>query len=354
MKKNLPVIIIVLVLLCISIYFILKSGAGTYGKGMQDFAVSDTSNITKIFFSDKKNRSITLTRVNAGKWMLNNKYTARKEGIDIMLKTIINLSVKAPVPKTARNNVIRRLAAKSVKVEVYQRVYRIDLFNYLRFFPHEKLTRTYYVGDVAQDNIGTFMILEGAEEPFITYLPGFRGFVSSRYSTLEVDWREHVLFHHRLPDIASVSIIFGDNPAWSFSLDNPDNRDFKLASVLNNQPFADFDTSKVIEFLGSFGNVRFESFLNDMNKSKRDSITAQKPFYQISLTDRTGKVITVTTFKKLSLSGGSDMSNNALAYDRERMYALVNDDKELVFVQFFVFDNLLKPLPYFLKNGLAR
>jgi hypothetical protein len=350
MNKNRFTIIIVIILLGFALFLILKPRTGTYGRGMQDFAINDTSNVSKIFLSDKKNRNITLTRLNEGSWRLNDKYMARKEGIDILLKTMLNLSVKSPVPKAARNNIIRLLAAKSVKVEVYQRVYRINLFNRLQLFPHEKLTKTYYVGAVTQDNIGTFMIMEGAEEPFVTYFPGFRGFVASRYTTLEEDWREHIIFHHRLPDIANVSIEFADNPTWSFSIDNPDNRGFKLTSVVNSQLIPDYDTSKVIEFLGSFANIRFESFLNDLDKGIRDSITSSRPYYRISLTDRTGKTNIVTTFRKLAAPGQSDIKGDPAIFDQERMYALVNDNKDFVYVQFFVFDHILKPLPFFLKG----
>jgi len=351
MKKNRFIIIIVLILLSLALFLVLKPRSGTYGRGLQDFAISDTSNVTKIFLSDKQNRSITLTRVNEGSWRLNEKYSARKDGIDILLKTMLNLSVNSPVAKAARNNIIRMLAAKSVKVEVYQRVYRIDLFGRLQLFSHEKLTKTYYVGDVAQDNIGTFMIIEGSDEPFTTYLPGFRGFVSSRYTTLEEDWREHIIFHHRLPDIANINVAFGDIPEWSFEIDNPDNHGFKLKSTFSNQSVIDFDTTKIIEFLGSFANVRFEAFLNDLDKSKRDSITSSKPFYNILLTDRMGKTQTITTFKKLIGPDKKDAGGNLVNYDRERMYALVNDNKDLVLVQFFVFDRILKPLPFFLKGG---
>jgi len=354
MKKNRFIFIVVLILLGVALFFVIRSRPGTYSPGMQDFAINDTSNVTKIFLSDKKNRNITLTRVNEGTWKLNDKFIASKDGIDIMLKTMLNLSVKSPVSNLARNNVIRRLAAKSVKVEIYQHVYRIDLFGRIKLFPHEKLTKTYYVGGVTQDNIGTFMILEGSEEPFITYLPGFRGFISSRFSTLEEEWRAHILFHHRLPDIANISLAFGDNPEWSYSLDNPDNRGFKLTSSMSRQPVTDFDTAKVIEFLGSFANVRFEAFLNDLDKAKRDSIISSRPFYQISLTDRSGKTITVTTFKKLPSPGQTDINGNLIKFDKERMYALVNDNKDLVFVQFFAFDHILKPLPFFLKGGKAK
>lgn len=354
MKKNRFIISVSFILLCVALFFMMKIRSGTYSQRIQDFAINDTSNVTKIFFSDKKNRNITLTRVNEGLWRLNDKYMARKDGIDIMLKTMLNLSVKAPVLKAARNNIIRMLAAKSVKVEVYQRVFRINLFGRLQLFPHEKLTKTYYVGDVAQDNIGTFMIMEGSDEPFITYLPGFRGFVSSRFTTLEEDWREHIIFHHRLPDITNISVAFGDNPEWSFAIDNPDNHQFKLTATVGSRRVNDFDTAKVIEFLGSFANIRFEAFLNDMDKLKRDSITSSRPFYQISLTDRMGKTQTVTMFKKLPPSDQTDIQGKPVAFDHERMYALVNDNKDLVFVQFFVFDHVLKPLPYFLRSGNTR
>lgn len=351
MKKNLYIIIIVFILLFIALYFVMKPASGTYGRGLQDFAINDTTNVTKIFLTDKKNRSITLTRVNEGAWRLNDKYPARKEGIDILLKTMLNLSVKAPVPKAARNNIIRLLASKSVKVEVYQRVFRINLFGRMQLFPHEKLTKTYYVGDVAQDNIGTFMIMDGSDEPFVTYLPGFRGFVSSRYTTLEEDWREHIIFHHRLPDIARISITSGEHPEWSFAIDNPDNRQFRLTSAINGQTISDFDTVKVIEYLGSFGNIRFEAFLNDLTNERRDSIISSRPFYQISLTDRKGKTYTITTFKRSSVPGQKVVDGEQVNYDKDRMYALVNDNKDLVLVQFFVFDHILKPLPYFLKDG---
>lgn len=349
MKKNRPVIIVALLLLLVAAYLLLRPGSGTYSRALKDFAVSDTSNITKVFIADKKNRSVTLSRINQGSWRLNNKYLVRRDGIDIMLKTLLNLSVKSPVPQAARNNIIRMMAANAVKVEVYQRVYRIHMGSLL-LFPHEKLTKTYYVGAVTQDNIGTYMLMEGSSEPFVTYLPGFRGFVSSRYTALEEDWREHIIFRSKLPDIASISIDFGDNPDWSFTLRNPDNRSFFLASASTGKPVSKFDTLKVIDFLNSFHNIRFESFLNDLDKDRRDSIRSTKPFYRISLTDRTGKTQTVTTFKRKPSPDQRDIYGDQVTYDHDRMYATINDGKDLVLVQFFVFDRILRPLPAFGKE----
>lgn len=349
MKKNRPVIIVALLLLLVAAFLVFRPGSGTYSRELKDFAVSDTSNITRIFLADKKNRSITISRINEGSWRLNNKYPVRKDGIDIMLKTLLNLSVKSPVPQAAHNNVIRLMAASSVKVEVYQRVYRISIGR-LQLFPHEKRTKTYYVGVATQDNIGTYMLMEGSSEPFVTYLPGFRGFVSSRYTAKEEDWREHIIFRSKLPDIASISIDFGDKPEWSFMLRNPDNRSFVLTSANSGKNVTDFDTLKVIDFLSSFRNIRFESFLNDLDKNRRDSIRSTKPFYRISLTDRMGKTNTITTFKRKPSPDQRDIYGDQVAYDHDRMYALINDDKDLVLVQFFVFDRILRPLPAFGKD----
>lgn len=349
MKKNRSVIIVVLLLLLVALYFLLKPETGTYNRNLNDFAVSDTSNITKIFMADKKNRTITLTRIDEGTWRLNNKLLARKDGIDIMLKTLLNISVKSPVAEAAHNNVIRLLAANSVKVEIYQRVYRIHMGT-MHLLPHEKLTKTYYVGSVTQDNIGTYMLMEGSSEPFITYLPGFRGFISSRFTAKEEDWREHIIFRSKLPEIASISINFGDKPEWSFMLRNPDNHSFILTAANSSKPVTDFDPLKVIDFLNSFRNIRFEAFLNDLDKHVRDSITSTKPFYQISLTDRTGTTQTITTFKRKPTPDQIDIYGVPVTYDHDRMYALVNNNKDLVLVQFFVFDRILRPLPAFEKD----
>lgn len=56
------------------------------------------------------------------------------------------------------------------------------------------------------------MLKEGADKAYIVYIPGFRGFVSTRFTANPNDWRDHVVFNSNLADIQSVSVEFGADP----------------------------------------------------------------------------------------------------------------------------------------------
>jgi hypothetical protein len=111
------------------------------------------------------------------------------------------------------------MSAIAKKIEIYQIRPRINLFNKVKLFPRETLTKTYYIGDVTQDNQGTYMLMEGADEPYIVHIPGFRGFVSTRYSTVKADWRDFTVFKTPIGEIASVQVEFPLDPGQSFRMD---------------------------------------------------------------------------------------------------------------------------------------
>ncbi len=344
MLKNKYVLLFTILLAVIAFILILKSSKTTI---KADFAVEDVSAITKIFMSDKNNNSVTIKRLDEKKWQVNDKYPARIDGMEILLETVSKLHVKEPVSKAGRNTIIKWLAAKSVKVEIYQTVYRIDLFNKIRLFPHEKCTKVYYVGDETQDNQGTFMLLEGSDEPFIVYVPGFRGFLTPRYSALEFDWRKRIVFDSKIGDIKTVKIEYPSDPESSFEISRF-NRDFEVKLLFSNKLMNGFDTSKVVNFMSSFANLGLEAFLNDLKKSDIDSIVSHKPMAIVTLTNITEKTTVLKAFIKPAAFGSlDDVTNQPLLTDRDRFYGLINDDKDFVFLQYFTYNSILQPSSYF-------
>ncbi|MEI6576880.1 MAG: DUF4340 domain-containing protein [Bacteroidota bacterium] len=347
MQKNRLIILAVAVLALAAVLLLISRTNSTFSKKDRNFAISDTANVTRVFMADMSKHSVLLEKVGPTQWTVNKNYKVRQDAINILLKTLLNVEVLEPVAKAGRNNVVKRLAGNSVKVEVYQQVYRIDLFHKIRLFPHEKLTKVYYVGSQTQDNLGTYMLLEGSEKPFITYMPGFRGFISIRYSPYPEDWREHTVFNYSINQIKSVEVDFMEIPAFSVKLENVNDRSFQLKSVYTGKVIAPYDTLKVIDFLTSFSHINFETLLNDLPKHYVDSIVRSKPFYQIVLTDKQDKKVVVKTYHKNNPNGGYDDSGNKVYFDQDRMYASINDGKDFVLIQFFVFDNILKPIDYF-------
>jgi hypothetical protein len=350
MKKNRYILYAVILLAFIALIFFLTNSTNTFKRSHSNFAVDDTSNITMIFMSDKNNNTLKMTRKLPGyDWVVNDKYTGHKFNINMLLETMLNIDVKEPVPMAAKNNVIRNLSANSVKVEIYQWVYRIHIFG-LRLFPHEKLTKVYYVGGATQNNRGTYMLMQDSPEPFVTYLPGLRGFVSPRYMPIEKYWRDYTVFRKNFDEIRSVKIEFPGIPDQSFMISKEQPRRIDMVTLADNKPVAGYDTLKVMNFLAAFRNLNFEAILNDLDPLKKDSILTSQPFAIITVTDTSGVSKTIKTFHKKNLDGSADLNGNPIPYDLDRAYALVNEGKDFVLIQFFVFDKVLRPAKFFMKG----
>jgi hypothetical protein len=300
--------------------------------------------------ADKNNNTVTLTRKAPGVWTVNDRFPAQVQSINLLLKSMVELEVQQPVARAAHDNIIRELAVNSVKVEIYQMVYRLRLFG-IRWFPHEKLTKVYYVGGATQNNLGSFMLMQGSSEPFIVFLPGFRGFVSPRYNPIEKYWRDYNIVRKTLPEIASVRVEVPATPGLSYEVKKAGGNSFRLVSLSDGKEVQDFDTLKVLNFLSGFRNLNFEALLNDMDQVKKDSILDSSPFVIITLTDTSGISTTIKTFHKKGPEGQTDPQGNPLPYDLDRLYALVNDGRDFTLIQYFMYNKVLRPKAFFLKDG---
>jgi hypothetical protein len=349
MKKNRVALIIALILLLAAAILYVTSSGTTLRKGVSDFSVKDTASVTKLFLADKSNNEVTLVRTADGTWLVDGKYTAHGAKINSFLKTLADLEVKAPVPIAARNNVITRMSVLAKKIEIYQVKPMIDFFGKVKLFPREKLTKTYYIGDVTQDNLGTYMLMEGADEPYIVYIPGFRGFVSTRFSTLEADWRDYTVYKTPINKIRSVQVEFPLNPGQSYRFDVQDNQNISLKTYPGGLPVQPFDTLNALNFLASFQDIRFESLLEHLiEKEFVDSVSASTPKTVITLTDIEGNVNKVKLFNKPSFAPFySEDGARMEPVDLDRAYALVNNEEDFVLVQYFVFDRVTRPLSFF-------
>ncbi len=348
MNKNKRTLYLVLILAVIAVLLVLQNRKGTLSEKGQ-FAVEDTASVTKIFLADKRDNMVLLAKDSSGIWQLNDTLKARQEAVNILLKTMKGLAVKAPVSKNSYNNVITRLAANSVKVEVYQNVFRIDLFDKIKLFQHEKLTKVYYVGHPTPDNMGTFMMIEGSDTPFVVYLPGLRGYVSARYSAIPGDWRDHTIFRTPPDDVKFIKLEFPSEPAESFLLEKEGRSTIRITQLSSGKILEWFDTARVVQFVSAYKFIAFESPLDAMEPKMMDSVRDSLPAHIITVGDVSGKVKSIKTFRRPNYDKQEDLDGNIYPWDINRMYALIDDGREMVLVQYFVFDEITRPLSYFLK-----
>ena len=324
-------------------------GNWMYHRSLRDesdaFRVIDTASITKVFLADKLDRTTLLER-KGDYWSLNTDYKAHPKTINQLLYTLNKMRIRMPVSVASHNNIITQMASRSTKVEIYQMVPRINLFNKVKLFYHEKRTKVFYVGESTMDNNGTFMLSEGDDQAYIVFIPGFRGYISTRFSANPDDWRDHTIFHESLADIQSLTIEFGDDPLRSFRVDNTGKHQYQLTRLGDNQVLP-MDTLKVINLLSSFNDVRFEAIINN-NYSQQyiDSVKNSQFLHRITLVNKEGETMSMKTYTK-RVQRILEIPEEDHAFDVDRMYAFVNDDRDFVLVQYYNFDKLLNDVSYY-------
>ena len=355
-KKNIISIVIIAILVIITGILI---GNNRYLSSLRDdaydFTVYDTASVTRLFFADKSGNQVELERYVTA-WMVDNEYYANQTMVNEMLYTLKRMRIKMPVSIKKSDNIVTRMSGTNTKVEVYQQLPRINLFNKVKLFYHETLSKVFYIGDVTQDNQGTYVLKEGGDKVYIVHLNGFRGSVSSRFTANPIDWRNHIIFNSNISDIESLKLEINNDPDNGFIIKEIDRYQYSM-NRLNGEP-VDFSDNKVLNLLSSFRDVRFESFLDDVAPERRDSII-NSPFQQrLTLTTKDGESRSVTTFR---LNANSDMyyyskedlenpEFSKMINDPDHKYALLSEGNEFVLIQDFVFGKLLKPADFYSKD----
>lgn len=352
MKKNKIALILVLLLAMVAIAVLVTYRYSTLDQRESDFAVQDTTTITRIFMADKQLNKVELLKTDNG-WLLNGKFPVSSEMMQMLLGTIQSLKVKAPVSLASRNNVITRMAAIGIKVEIYQDDYRINLFDKIKLFRHEKLAKVYYVGDATQNNLGTYMLMQDASQPYIVFIPGFRGFLYTRFSTQADDWKSHVMFDDRLIDIEKVELKFIEQPEESFVVKVVDSKgNYNITRLVDGSKVESYDTLKMLNFLTSFRDLRYEGRLNNiLPPMKIDSIIHTPGLVELTLINKIKDTTYVKFFKKNEVPAYVRNQPGVLVtMDLDRAYALINGGDDFVLVQYYTFDKVLYPLSYYEKK----
>lgn len=335
MKKNKTVIIIFCFLLLIAGYLYYSRKSGTIRDEFSDFAVEDTSSIKKIFLVDNEKKSILLERLDTCQWKVNGKYRARQDAVSVLLTTIKRVSVKTPVPKAAFENVVKQIAGKHVKIEIYQE--------------GEKPSKVYYVGHPNQEHSGTYMLMENSTVPFLMHIEGFRGFLTTRYFTNENEWRSTGIFEYRYGEISTIKLENIRHPEKSFLITEKGINSYELSSLQNPSAKAEYDTAALLQYVALYQKIHFEGFEETKTREFTDSIMNTQPFMVFTVTDKAGNTRRLKTFLKPAREGSTDFEGHPIVYDLDRFYGLV-DETDFVVLQYFVFDPLFADYGFFMKK----
>ncbi|MEM1119666.1 MAG: hypothetical protein AAGJ18_04415, partial [Bacteroidota bacterium] len=291
----------------------------------RNFAVPNIDQVHKVFIANRNGESVTLER-KPNHWQLNGKYRANPNPVQILLNTIQKVKIKYTPANAATQNIINDIATNNIKVEIYDK--------------NNQPLSVYYVGGTTNDELGTHMIKEGAETPFVTYLPGFEGGLRVRYSPRERDWRDKAIFREQLQAIESVSVEYPKQKNKSFKIER-ENGTFSLKPFYENTPKAKKPTpsGQIERYLIGYERLIAESFSNEYEH--KDSIKQLLPFSIIRLKTKgePQKVVRLHPIIKRAKNGQMILDDSGTAII-EKYFADVNGE-DFMLIQQLIFGKIL-------------
>lgn len=347
-RKNIIILSVTLLLAIVVVVVLLTRNNSTLD---QEFNVEDAQNITRIYMEDRDNHHVDLVKQDSAVWIVDGQWKASYEAIRTsLLNTLEEMRVREPVARAAHPQVIRNLSSRSVKVDIYEKKYRVHIGNFIKWFPYEALSKSIYVGSETPDNMGTYMLLKGSKEPCVVHIPSFKGFLTTRFNTNPNIWRSHEIISYRPMAIGSIRIEIPQKPDESFELvRNGKSFDFRLLST--NRLLPQFDTGKVVSLISSFASLNYEDIANKIDQIQRDTIFSHPPSFDIRVTDTAGNSTRLRTYIRLAEPETgvlpTDKDDFYEIFDVNRTYGVVDGIKDTLVLQYYVLDNILKPASYY-------
>jgi hypothetical protein len=343
MKKNLILGIVFLTLVVAAIIVFVRSNSSTIAdEPLTEFAIEDTSKVTKVIITDHLGKTATVERVPGERlWLLNGKLQAREDAVNLMLKTFNRIRIRGNVSDASRDNMMKLLASSSKRVEI--------------FTGGNEPAKIWYVGIPTPDHTGTIMLLEipgigRSEEPYIVHMEGFTGFLSTRFFTNEMEWRYTGIFEYPHLEVSKVKMINHMIPADSWEVRFGGGNNIELwncnASGMSERKAVSFDTTAVKNQLLQFKKVHIESFNTQLSQQQSDSLRTAAPAYTLEVTDNNGRATTIDLHLKPTRKAIEDDYGNIIPFDLDYFWAKTQDG-EIAMAQSFNFSPLLNAISTF-------
>lgn len=342
MRKTL-LYLVILALLGFSVYYFLikNNSESPFSATEAGFTVKDTSSIGKLYLAAANDESILVARTDSG-WIVNNRYKALPSTLNLLLSTLATQAAVYPVTKSAYDNVVKNMSTNGIKVEVYGR--------------DGSKMKVFYVGGSAAKNNGTNMLMDGASTPFVVQVPGFNGYLTSRFTTKLKDWRDRTIFNIPPDEIKSISVQYASKPINSFVLSRENGSLVMKADTNISKNLEVFNTRRANIYVKYFTNVNCEGFLNGLEDMNATLKTAPKQS-TIDVTGMHGQRQHIDIYwmalnrrSKNTTVSDADVPDD---YDADRLYAVINNERDTVMIQYFVFKNIFRKSYEFFQKDVA-
>lgn len=295
MKKTIILLALLIGLGALAYFFTRDDQSSSFDLSDREFAVENIDDVYKVLIVPRNMPPTTLVK-ESNQWYINDKYLVQRSAMNNLLEVVGSLTMKFIPERAALKNIKREMSQIGIKVNVYGK--------------NNNLLKSYYIGGGTHDERGTYVMMEGATQPYVTHLRTMEGSVRGRFLLSETAWRDRTVFKNDTDKIVSVKVEYPKDQSQSFSLKrNGDGYTVEqVNSTFKTQKKADSSKSRAyIEGLDILVAENIES-----NNPKRDSIQKLLPFSIVSFTLDSGETKSMRLIPLLS-EDESEQIGKALA-----------------------------------------
>lgn len=290
-------------------WYVLQKSSKTHSGSAVDqvFAYPDTGLVDRIVVTQRggvPSRHIMERLPDNGGWLVDSSIEAAPAMAQQVLLTLNALKVKRPCTRAERDIVIKDMAVKNDKIEVFSKGERVHCF---------------YLGGVIDEAQGNYGLLEGSEEPVVVNMPNWQGYVSPRFEIQPSAWRNKHLFRSMPRTLLQVDVQYPTHPEDDFQIHAVPGKGFELAGVSNP------DTGRLYRFLTYFSQIYVEEYLNSPREA--DSMAKLRPTAIVKVKDLNPK-----NSHELRLFD-IDEKLKGPDYKEERIFGLIADRKDAISLQ---------------------
>ena len=329
MRINWKYIGVLIVLLVFAAIYYFSNSKGTLNLKTSSFSIQNPEDITEIKIISGNNEILLSKKSNL--WELNNEYRARTKNVIEFLRVLNSIDVYSPVSKTEKEQVASILKADGVIVEV---------------FKNKRVAKRFYVSKPSMNKEKTYMMMTRSDQPYIVRIPLFKGNLADLFTVNENLWRDRTLFDYQPQNIKEITVSYSENPEKSFLSTNYGDGTFSLKETNSDSYIESFDVEKLSRYFTYFQNIWFESIATDLKQLETSSVKNSLPFVTIEVEDIKGQVNKLRIYKKTA-ANEFDEFGKKIEFDFNRAYALLNENNEILIIQYYICDPILKEIDYF-------
>lgn len=327
LKKNIPTVIVFLVLLLSAFVYFFSNNKGTLSSKVADFAIKDLSLVNKIVV--RNGNAVFTLNINQDSWYYNSSFPVKPSLMSLCYRIFSQVEIKSPLNKESAVNTSEKLKKSGTDIKLCN---------------DEKIVKEYYIwADTLTRN--TYMMMADKTTPFIVTVPSMNGNFAALFLQDSAFWRDLTILHYSPKQIMSIQVKQSSNEKQSFKLEMSRSGKIYITDYKSNK-IQKFNIDAVGAYLCCFKEVKGTAFIEN-NSELFLKTSEQLPLFIISVSDFEGNVKNLKIFLKENKNNPASKSEKNV--DKNYCLVLIND-KELLVAKYIEIDPLTRDLDFFLQK----